>query len=120
MGRGSRIGPAPESPHPAAGGWPVPVVVLRGAHGIDVTVSRGFARFRVPFEHRGDDADAVFEGLFRMLAAVADATGWHAYDPQEAERLPLDDGGRDATLEIYLTVMDQLRPDGALGGRRRG
>lgn len=113
------VGPAPDVPAAASGPRPVPVVVLRGPHGIEVTASRGFARFRVPFQHRGDDADAVFERLFRLLASVARATGWQAYDPQEAEPVPLDETGRDATLEIYLTVMDQLRPDGASGGRRR-
>ena len=114
------IGPAPTRTVSGAGVRPVPVADLRGAHGIEVTVSRAFVRFRVPFQHRGDDADAVFERLFRLLASVAAATGWLAYDPQEAIPVALDDAGRDETLEVYLTVMDQLRPGGspAMPGRR--
>ena len=109
------FGPAPtrddasECP-PAADAPRVPVVELRDSVGIEVSAARGFARFRVPFHHRGDDAAAVFERLFRLLGAAAAATGWRAYDPQEAEPVALDDDGREATLEIYLSVMDQLRP----------
>ena len=45
-----------------------------------------------------------------VVAVAAEATGWRAYDPQEAEAVSLDEAGCEATLEIYLTVMDQLRP----------
>lgn len=91
---------------------PVHVTLLRAGSGVEIAVSRHFARFRVPFQHRGEDAESVFDRLFRLLGAVSAATGWRAYDPQEAEGVALDDAGRDATLEIYLTVMDQLRPAG--------
>lgn len=102
-------------PAPAAGpaGRAVPVTEMCDAAGIEVTVARTFARFRVPFQHRGDDADAVFDRLFRLLEAGAAATGWRAYDPQEAEVVPIDATGRDTTLEIYLSVMDQIGPGGA-------
>lgn len=95
---------------------PIPVTDLRDAVGIEVTVSRTFARFRIPFEHRGDDAGAVFDRLFRLLAAAEFATGWSAYDPQEAEGVPIGDIGREQTLEIYLSVMDQIAPGVASGG----
>ncbi|MCE9634589.1 MAG: hypothetical protein K8T90_02700 [Planctomycetes bacterium] len=109
------FGPAPtrdnESESPAGSGpLKVPVVELRDSIGIEVSAARGFARFRVPFHHRGDDAHEVFDRLFRLVAVAAAATGWRAYDPQEAEAVSLDEAGCEATLEIYLTVMDQLRP----------
>ena len=98
----------------------MPVADLTDAAGIDVTVARSFVRFRVPFRHRGDDAEAVFDRLFRMLGAVAAATAWSAYDPQEAECVPIDETGRDVTLEIYQSVMDQIGPGSAAApaGRR--
>lgn len=109
------FGPAPtrdnESESPAgADSVKVPVVELRDSIGIEVSAARGFARFRVPFHHRGEDAAEVFARLFRLVAVAADATGWRAYDPQEAEAVSLDEAGCGATLEIYLSVMDQLRP----------
>jgi hypothetical protein len=116
------LGPAPDAPptHAAfrsaaqGGGQPaIPVARLRAAFGIEVTLARAFARFRVPFHHRGEEAEAVFHRLFRLLGACAAATDWRAYDPQEAEGVPTDDVGRDTVLEIYLSVMDQLRPAAA-------
>ena len=109
------LGPAPDAPErPAPGAASsVPVARLRAASGIEVTLARAFARFRVPFQHRGEDAEAVFGKLFRLLGACAAATEWRAYDPQEAEGVATDDSGRDAVLEIYLSVMDQLRPAAA-------
>lgn len=113
------VGPAPSRAGAAPGPEAVVVTDLRSGAGIEITVARTFARFRVPFQHRGEDAEAVFERLFRLLTAGSAATTWRAYDPQEAEAVPLSDEGRDATLEIYLTVMDQLRPGGAAPGARR-
>jgi len=89
---------------------PLPVLVLSGGGGIEVTVARGFVRVRVPFDHSGADADAVFASVFRLLARAHAETGWAAYDPQEAAPVLLDDEGRAATLLIYLTAMDQIRP----------
>ena len=89
---------------------PVAVARLLGGGGIEVTVARSFVRVRVPFQHWGDDADAVFARVFRLLGAAQGATGWTAYDPQDADGVALDDAGREQTLLIYLTAMDQLRP----------
>lgn len=110
------LGPAPDAPVAAASSaahGPVAVARFRAASGIEVTLARTFARFSVPFRHRGEDAEAVFGRLFRLLGAGAAATDWRAYDPQEAEGVPTDDAGRDAVLEVYLSVMDQLRPAAA-------
>lgn len=107
------LGPAPDAPAPAAGAATLPVARLRTSGGIEVTLARAFARFRVPFQHRGEDAEAVFERLFRLLGAGSAATEWRAYDPQEAEAVSTDDAGRDTVLEVYLSVMDQLRPAAA-------
>lgn len=101
---------APDRPAPAAGGRVIAVTWLRDAAGIDVTVTRSFARFRVPFHHRGADAESAFDRLFRLLGAASAVTGWRAYDPQDAAAVVLDAEGRDATLEIYLSAMDQIRP----------
>jgi hypothetical protein len=102
--------PAPESAHPAR---PLPVIILGDAMGLEVTLGRSFARVRVPFEHRGDAARAVFDRAFRILTSAASATGWRAYDPQDGQELPLGDDGRESSLLIYLTAMDQIRPAGA-------
>lgn len=106
------LGPAP-SREAGPSSHPVPVVEMRDGVGIEVTVGRGFARFRVPFRHRGEDAAAVFDRLFRLLRVSASTTGWLPYDPQEGAAFALDDAARDDVLEIYLTVMDQLRPSDA-------
>lgn len=92
-------------------------VELRAASGLVVAITDRFARFLVPFAHQGEAAEAAFRQLFALLAVVADATGWRPYDPQEGEAVLLDDATRDSVLEIYLTVMDQLRPTpGSMGG----
>jgi phage terminase large subunit-like protein len=92
-------------------------VELRAASGLVVAITDRFARFLVPFAHEGEAAVAAFRQLFTLLAVVADATGWRPYDPQEGEAVALDDATRDSVLEIYLSVMDQLRPGpGAPGG----
>lgn len=102
--------PAPESAHPAR---PLPVLLLGDGTGLEVTLGRTFARVRVPFEHRGEAARAVFDRAFRILTSAASVTGWRAYDPQDAEELLLGDEGRESSLLIYLTAMDQIRPAGA-------
>ena len=82
-----------------------------------------FARLRVPFAHHGDAATAAFQQLFHVLAALVRATGWRVYDPQEAAAVQVDEGALEETLEIYLTVMDQLRPGGpsrSTGGGAEG
>jgi hypothetical protein len=99
------------APEDAAAAFPG-VVELRARSGLVVSIADRFARFLVPFSHHGDAAVAAFHELFSLLEIAADATGWRPYDPQEADAVPLDDAGRAAVLEIYLTVMDQLRPAG--------
>jgi hypothetical protein len=83
---------------------------LRAGSGLVVAVTDRYARFLVPFALHGDAADAAFRQLFALLAVAAEATGWRPYDPQEGEGVALDDAARDSVLEIYLSVMDQLRP----------
>lgn len=100
----------PEPRDEATSPRPLPVLAMRGGGGIEVTVARGFVRVRVPFDHSGAAADAVFARVFRLLSAAHDRTGWVAYDPQDAGPVDLDDEGRAATLLIYLTAMDQIRP----------
>jgi len=85
-------------------------IELRSDAGLEVALADRFARFLVPFAHSGEAAATAFRQLFTLLAVAAGITGWRAYDPQEAEAISLDDAGRDTVLEIYLTVMDQLRP----------
>ncbi len=94
-------------------GRPLPVVTMRDPAGLELTLARSFARIRIPFDRQGEDARAVFDRAFRILAAAAEQTGWRAYDPQDAGGAALDDDGRDQSLLIYLTVMDQLRTPGA-------
>jgi hypothetical protein len=91
-------------------------IELRSRSGLVVDLTDRFARFLVPFAHHGESAKAAFQQLFALLAALADVTGWRSYDPQEGEAVALDDAAREAALEIYLTVMDQLRPAGRLSG----
>lgn len=93
-------------------------IELRAASGLQVVISDRFARFLVPFVHEGDAAESSFRQLFALLAAGADATGWLPYDPQEGAAVTADDESCSAALEIYLSVMDQLRPAGPAGGVR--
>ena len=94
-------------------------VELRSASGLVVAIADRFARFLVPFAHHGEAATAAFRQLFDLLAVAAEATGWRPDDPQEGESIVLDEASCDAVLEIYLSVMDQLRPapfaDGTAG-----
>jgi hypothetical protein len=93
-------------------------IELRAPTGLQVVITDRFARFLVPFVHDGDAAETSFRQLFALLAAGADATGWHPYDPQEGAAVTVDDESCDAALEIYLSVMDQLRSAGPAGGVR--
>jgi hypothetical protein len=88
---------------------------LRARTGLVVTLADRFARFLVPFAHTGEAAAGAFRQLFSLMAAAAEATGWRPYDPQEGEAVGLDEAAQSAVLEIYLSVMDQLRPAGASG-----
>lgn len=96
----------------------LPVVRLSDPAGLAVTVARSFLRVTIPFDHLGGAARDVFERAFRVLAAAASASGWRAYDPQDAGPLALDDDGRDGALLIYLSAMDQIRPLGPAGAAR--
>lgn len=91
---------------------------MRAQSGLQVVISDRFARFLVPFVHEGETAETSFRMLFALLAAGADATGWRPYDPQEGVAVTADDESCGAALEIYLSVMDQLRPAGPAGGVR--
>jgi hypothetical protein len=92
---------------------------LRAPTGLQVVVANHFARFLLPFVHDGAAAEGAFRQLFALLGAGADATGWRPYDPQEGAAVAVDDETCDAALEIYLSVMDQLRPAGPAGSARR-
>ena len=91
-------------------------IELNATSGLQIALTDRFARFLVPFAHHGEAAGAAFRQLFSLLALVAEVTGWRSYDPQEGEAVALDDATRDSVLEIYLTVMDQLRPAGSVTG----
>ena len=88
-------------------------IVGRFPSGVELTVADRYLHLRVPFDHRGDPAAGLFEALFRLLAVAVEETGWRVYDPQEARGVDVDDASRDSTLEIYLSVMDQLNPGAA-------
>jgi hypothetical protein len=91
---------------------------LRARSGLQVVISDRFARFLVPFVHDGEAAESSFRQLFALLATGAGATGWQPYDPQEGAAATADDESCGAALEIYLSVMDQLRSAGPAGGVR--
>ena len=94
-------------------------IELRARSGLVVALTDRFARFSVPFAHAGDAAADAFHQVFALLAVAASATGWRSYDPQEGEAVAIDDASCESILEIYLSVMDQLRaagPQGALLG----
>lgn len=84
--------------------------LLAADWGMEVAVTTRFVRFRVPFTRQGEAAVEAFEVLFDLLARVVHETGWAVYDPQDASQVPANALGRTATLDIYLSVMDQLDP----------
>jgi len=84
-------------------------IVLTGG-GLQFEIDARFVVCRVDYARGGDEAESVFERLFRVVGAVIRETGWCVYDPQGASVAEPDDEGRDATLEIYLSVIDQLPP----------
>jgi hypothetical protein len=84
-------------------------VVLAGG-GLQFEIDSGFVACRVDYARQGEEAEQVFERLFRVVGAVVRETGWRVYDPQGATVVEADDEGRASTLEIYLTVIDQLLP----------
>ena len=90
-------------------------VELRARSGLQVAIADRFARFLVPFSHGGEAATTAFHQLFTLLAVAANATGWRPYDAQEGAAVVLDDVSCESALEIYLSVMDQLRPAGPAG-----
>jgi hypothetical protein len=100
-GHVERVPPDARAPH-----W----IRLEAPSGLIVTVAPAFVRVQAPFDWTGEDASAHFETLFEVLARVVEETGWQVYDPQDATPVAVNDRGRQATLEIYLSVMDQLRP----------
>jgi hypothetical protein len=102
--------PAPEGGESLAG-----TLELRARSGLQVAIADRFARFLVPFAHHGESAAVAFHQLFTLLGVAAEATGWRPYDPQEGEAVRIDDASCDSALEIYLSVMDQLRPAGPAG-----
>jgi len=79
--------------------------------GTHVDIVESFIVFRVDYSLTESAAAAHFDRLFRVVGATVRETGWHVYDPQGACAVGADDAGRDATLEIYLSVVDQLLPD---------
>jgi len=93
----------------------VPVGRLRLTDGaeISVEIDARFALVRVAYGSAGARAVALFERVFRIVAALVGATGWKIYDPQGACAVDAGDEGRDATLEIYESVVDQLLPERA-------
>jgi hypothetical protein len=90
-------------------------IEMRTRAGLEVALADRFARFLVPFAHSGEAAATAFRQLFTLLAVAAGITGWRAYDPQEGTAAAIDDEGCASALEIYLSVMDQLRPAGSAG-----
>lgn len=88
-------------------------IVLTGG-GLQFEIDAGFVVCRVDYAREGEEAEEVFERLFRVVGAAVRETGWRVYDPQGATIVDADDQGRASTLEIYLTVVDQLRPGGGL------
>ena len=100
----------------------VPVAALAGSvelhtrTGIQVALAEHFVRFLLPFSHFGGAAETAFRELFALAAVAAQCSGWHAYDPQEGAAIALDEGSSLEALEIYLSVMDQLRPEPAAPG----
>jgi hypothetical protein len=86
-------------------------LTLATADGLSVEIDPAFVVFRVAYARDPDAVEAapdLFDRLFRVVGAVVRETGWRVYDPQEASSVSTGDAGRDATLEIYLSVIDQL------------
>jgi len=106
IGCGFRPEPTGEAAGAATGAW----TRLAAASGILATVAPGFVRIQLPFDWVGEVAGGHFERLFEALQRVVEETGWQIYDPQDAARVSVDAGGLQTTLDIYLSVMDQLRP----------
>lgn len=90
-------------------------IELRARSGLVVALTDRFARFQIPFAHAGEAATTAFHQLFALLAVAAAATGWRTYDPQEGEAVTIDDASCESALEVYLSVMDQLRAAGPMG-----
>lgn len=106
----------PELVAVAEGSQSVPgTLELRSPAGLEVALADRFVRFLVPFVCDGASAATAFHQLFALLAVAAGATGWRPYDPQEGAAVAIDEASCDAALEIYLSVMDQLRPAGPMG-----
>jgi hypothetical protein len=85
---------------------------LRSEDGLQITVAPAFVRLQLPFDWIGEHAEVQFERLFEVLGRIVIETGWQVYDPQDAARVSVDERGRRGTLDIYLSVMDQLRSGG--------
>lgn len=84
-------------------------IVLVAEDGVCVEIDASFVVCRVPYSVGSAGAEVAFERLFRVVGAIVRDTGWAVYDPQEASPVNSGDSGRDAALEIYLSVVDQLR-----------
>jgi len=82
--------------------------ILLSAAGLQFEIDATFVVCRTDYAREGDEAERVFERLFKVVGAAVRETGWQVYDPQGACVVEPDDEGRDTTLEIYLTVVDQL------------
>lgn len=83
---------------------------LSDGAGLRVDVHEGFVRVRIGYLTESEIAAAVMDRVWQVLTAVAGATDWSVYDPQGAAAVESDAAGRDATLEIYLSVVDHIAP----------
>jgi len=90
-------------------------IVLTAA-GLQFEIDATFVVCRADYAREGEEAERVFERLFMVVGAAVRETGWRVYDPQGACVVEPDDDGRASTLEIYLTVVDQLQSPDRLGG----
>ncbi len=85
-------------------------IALSDDGGLRVHVTERFMSFHVAYAGGGRAAADIFARLFRVAGAALRETGWRLYDPQGACGVEADDDGREATLELYLSVVDQLLP----------
>jgi len=99
--------------------------IVLAAGGLQFEIDAAFVVCRADYAREGEEAEQVFERLFKVIGAAVRETGWRVYDPQGACVVEPDDDGRAATLEIYLSVVDSrgiaaARPDGPSAQQRRG
>jgi hypothetical protein len=75
--------------------------------GIQIHVFDDSASLTVPYWHRGEDARSAFDSIWRYARAIAEASGYVAFDPQLGRALATA-ADLEAAVAAYESVVESI------------